>query len=51
MLSGLHALWFYRLAHWLWVRRFYLLGRWVSHVGRFFTGIEIHPGAQISPGW
>ena len=47
---GLHALWFYRLAHWLWVRRFYLLGRWVSHVGRFFTGIEIHPGAQISPG-
>ncbi len=47
---GLHALWFYRLAHWLWVRRFYLLGRWVSHVGRFFTGIEIYPGAQISPG-
>ena len=47
---GLHALWFYRLAHWLWLRRLYLLGRWVSHWGRFLTGIEIHPGAKISPG-
>ena len=47
---GLHALWFHRLSHWLWLHQFYLLGRFVSHLGRFFTGIEIHPGAQIGPG-
>jgi serine O-acetyltransferase len=47
---GLHALWFYRCAHWLWVRQFFFLGRWISHLGRFFTGIEIHPGATIGPG-
>ncbi len=47
---GLHAIWFYRLAHWLWERRVYLLARWVSHWGRFLTGIEIHPGAKIGPG-
>jgi serine O-acetyltransferase len=47
---GLHAVWFYRVAHWLWERQVYLLARWVSHWGRFFTGIEIHPGAQIGPG-
>jgi serine O-acetyltransferase len=44
---GLHALMIHRLAHGLWTRRFYLLGRWISHLGRFLTGIEIHPGAQI----
>lgn len=48
---GLHAQWFYRLAHWLWLRRFYLLARWISHLGRFFTGIEIHPGATIGRGF
>jgi len=47
---GLHALWFYRLAHWLWQRGLHTLGRWVSHWGRFFTGIEIHPAAKIGPG-
>ncbi|MEW6081875.1 MAG: serine O-acetyltransferase [Bacillota bacterium] len=47
---GLHALWIYRMARWLWVRRFYLAGRWLSHLGRWLTGIEIHPGARISPG-
>lgn len=47
---GLHALWFYRLAHWLWQRHWRVLGRLVSHVGRCLTGIEIHPGAQIGPG-
>jgi serine O-acetyltransferase len=47
---GLHALWFYRLAHWLWQRDLRTLGRWVSHWGRFFTGIEIHPAAKIGPG-
>jgi len=44
---GFQALLFYRLAHWLWQRGWYLCGRFVSHVGRVMTGIEIHPGAQI----
>jgi len=44
---GLHSLWFHRLAHWCWVRRLFFAGRLVSHLGRFFTGIEIHPGATI----
>jgi serine O-acetyltransferase len=44
---GLHAVWFYRIAHWLWVHDCYFLGRFTSHLGRFFTGIEIHPGAKI----
>jgi serine O-acetyltransferase len=44
---GFHALLFYRLAHALWVRNWHFLGRLTSHVGRFFTGIEIHPGASI----
>ena len=47
---GLHVLWFHRASHWLWVRRWYLLGRWLSQVGRFLTGIEIHPGAKIGNG-
>jgi serine O-acetyltransferase len=45
--SGLHALWSYRLTHWLWERNFYLLARWISQVARLLTGIEIHPAAQI----
>ncbi len=45
--SGLHAVWLYRINHWFWNRRFFLLGRWLSQVGRFLTGIEIHPGAKI----
>jgi serine O-acetyltransferase len=45
--SGLHALWFYRVNHWLWNHNFLLLGRWLSQVARWFTGIEIHPGAKI----
>jgi serine O-acetyltransferase len=44
---GLHALILYRLSNALWRRRFYLLGRVASHLGRFLTGIEIHPGATI----
>ena len=44
---GLHALWTYRIAHWFWGRKFFLLGRFISHIGRFLTGIEIHPGAKI----
>jgi serine O-acetyltransferase len=45
--SGLHAVWFYRINHWLWNRGFWLLARWLSQVSRFLTGIEIHPGATI----
>lgn len=44
---GLHALWGYRLAHWLWTHDQKLLGRMVSHLTRGLTGIEIHPGATI----
>jgi len=44
---GLHAIWMHRVAHVLWKRRFYFLARFLSHLGRFFTGIEIHPGARI----
>ena len=44
---GLHALWFHRLAHYLWQHRFCFLGRCLSHLGRFITGVEIHPGAKI----
>lgn len=47
---GFHALIFHRAAHWCWRRRVRLLGRWVSHVGRFLTGVEIHPGARIGRG-
>lgn len=44
---GFHAMLFYRLGHFLWRHRLKLLGRFVSHLGRWFTGIEIHPGAKI----
>ncbi|WP_298266612.1 serine O-acetyltransferase [Geobacter sp.] len=44
---GLHAIWFHRLSHWYWRHEFFFLGRFLSHLGRFFTGIEIHPGATI----
>lgn len=44
---GLHALWLHRMAHWFWVRRLHWLGRFISHLARWFTGIEIHPGATI----
>lgn len=45
--SGLHAVWFYRVNHWLWNHRLYLLARLLSQVARFLTQIEIHPGAKI----
>jgi len=44
---GFHAVLFYRFSHWFWVHKMYFLGRFISHIGRFFTGIEIHPGAVI----
>lgn len=48
--AGLHALAWHRVASWLWRRRLLLVGRLVSNGGRFFTGIEIHPGATIGRG-
>ncbi len=46
---GLHAIWGHRVSHWLWTHGLKLPGRWVSHLVRAFTGIEIHPGATIGP--
>lgn len=44
---GLHAVWLHRLAHWLWQHRLRFLGRFLSHVSRLLTGVDIHPGARI----
>ncbi|MDD2806353.1 MAG: serine O-acetyltransferase [Elusimicrobiales bacterium] len=44
---GLHAVWLHRPAHWLWQRGLYFLARLLSHLARFLTGVEIHPGATI----
>lgn len=44
---GIHALIGYRLGHWLWLRNLKWLARMVSHLARWLTGIEIHPGARI----
>ncbi len=44
---GLHALWFHRWAHFLWGHKLRFTARFVSHISRFLTGIEIHPGAKI----
>jgi len=44
---GLHAVMLHRLAHAFWMRDFKWLGRYTSHIARFLTGIEIHPGAKI----
>jgi serine O-acetyltransferase len=44
---GFHALLIHRISHGIWNRGWKLMGRFLSHIGRFFTGIEIHPGAII----
>ncbi len=44
---GVHAVWGYRWAHWLWMRRLRLLARIHSQLIRFLTGVEIHPAAVI----
>jgi serine O-acetyltransferase len=44
---GLHAIYIHKLARWFWLRGLRWLGRFVSHFGRWLTGIEIHPGAKI----
>ena len=47
---GIHALAFHRVAHRLWRAGWVVSGRFVSHLSRFLTGIEIHPGARIGAG-
>lgn len=44
---GLHALWLHRIAHFLWKHKRFFFGRLLSHLNRWLTGIEIHPGATI----
>ena len=44
---GFHAVFFHRLAHWLWTHNLKTLGRLVSHLSRFLTGVEIHPAAKV----
>jgi serine O-acetyltransferase len=48
---GLHALWGYRLSHWFWKHNLKFIGRFISQVTRWITGIEIHPGAKIGSGF
>ncbi len=48
---GLHAIWMYRIAHICWTHHFRWCGRWISHLARWLTGIEIHPGARIGKGF
>ncbi|MGF7088571.1 serine O-acetyltransferase [Kroppenstedtia sanguinis] len=48
--SGLHAIWMYRIAHWFYQRKRFLVARILSQFARFLTGIEIHPGARIGRG-
>lgn len=47
VLSGLHAVWWYRVTHWLWKHRLPFVARLVSQIARWWTLIEIHPGARI----
>ena len=44
---GLHAIYIHKLARWFWLHHLKWLGRFTSHIGRWLTGIEIHPGAKI----
>lgn len=44
---GLHAIWIHRLSHWLWIHEWKWLARMSSNLGRWLTGVEIHPGAKI----
>ena len=44
---GLHAIFFHRIAHWFYKIKMFFIARLISHISRFLTGIEIHPGAKI----
>ncbi|MGN1410968.1 MAG: serine O-acetyltransferase EpsC [Oscillospiraceae bacterium] len=48
--SGLHAVWYYRLSHFFYTHGFFTIARMISQWARFWTGIEIHPGAKIGKG-
>jgi serine O-acetyltransferase len=48
---GFHAILLHRIAHWLWNNHLRFLARFLSHISRFLTGIEIHPGARIGKGF
>ncbi|MCD6575125.1 serine O-acetyltransferase [Candidatus Aerophobetes bacterium] len=48
---GLHAIFWHRIAHFLYQHRFFFIARLISQIVRFFTGIEIHPGAKIGKGF
>lgn len=48
---GLKAIWAHRVSHWFWLRNFKLVARVISQLARFFTQIEIHPGATIGDGF
>ncbi|MBF7019533.1 serine O-acetyltransferase [Staphylococcus sp. 18_1_E_LY] len=45
--AGLHAIWSHLIAHELYKKKKYVIARLISQIARFFTGIEIHPGAEI----
>lgn len=45
--AGLHAVWSHRLAHIFYRKKFFFIARVISQISRFFTGVEIHPGAKI----
>lgn len=47
---GLHAIWLHRISHFLYLHDFIVLPRMISNLGRFLTGVEIHPGATIGKG-
>ena len=48
--QGIHALIWHRFAHWFWHHKMYFIARLISQIARFFTLIEIHPGAQLGRG-
>lgn len=48
--SGLHAVMYYRIAHWFYKHNCFFIARKISQSARFWTGIEIHPGAKIGKG-
>jgi serine O-acetyltransferase len=47
---GFHAVVWFRLSHWLWANRLFVMARFVGNLGRFLTGVDIHPGAKIGNG-
>jgi serine O-acetyltransferase len=49
--SGLHAIWVQRISHWMWKHGLKFFARWLSQVTRWLTGVEIHPGVVIGPGF